>query len=75
MKLNLKSGDFLEDIDIEVYIRSGKTDFKVLTNLEQVIVTSVIEIVDSDVVLTETLHSIHVKGPNKLTIIKNVFKV
>jgi hypothetical protein len=56
--LDLKSGDFLEDIEIEIVLRSGKTSFKVCSNLVQAIVASVVELLHSDAVLTETEYKI-----------------
>jgi hypothetical protein len=71
----MKSGDFLEDIDIEILIRSGKTDFRTLSKLSQAIVASVVELVDSDVVLAETEQRVNIQGPKKLSVLKSVLKV
>lgn len=49
----LKSGDFLEDVDITISLRSGHTDIQILQNLSKAIVASVIELCDSDVVVAE----------------------
>jgi hypothetical protein len=75
MNTEMKSGDFLEDIDIEILIRSGKTDFRTLSKLSQAIVASVVELVDSDVVLAETEQRVNIQGPKKLSVLKSVLKV
>jgi hypothetical protein len=75
MNAEMKSGDFLEDIDIEILIRSGKTDFRTLSKLSQAIVASVVELVDSDVVLAETEQRVNIQGPKKLSVLKSVLKV
>lgn len=48
------SGDFLEDVDIIIVIRSGKTDLSELQKLMNAIVASSTSLVDTKIVLTES---------------------
>lgn len=70
----MKSGDFLTDLDIEIIVRSSQTDLVILQRLAQVIVTSVTELVDTEIVLIEIEDKIKVNSEKKLSTIKRVLQ-
>lgn len=75
MEKSLKSGSFLEDVDIEISIRSGKTDLVVLQKLLNAIVASSQDLVDAEIVLTETETTIKATTEKKLTFLKAVLQI
>lgn len=70
----MKSGDFLADLDIEIVIRSSQTDLVILQRLAQVIVTSVTELVDTEIVLIELEDKVKVTSEKKLFSIKRILQ-
>jgi len=75
MEKSLKSGSFLEDVDIEISIRSGKTDLVVLQKLLNAIVASSQDLVDAEIVLTETETTIKATTEKKLTLLKALLQI
>lgn len=70
----MKSGDFLADLDIEIIVRSSQTDLVILQRLAQVIVTSVTELVDTEIVLIEIEDKVKVNSEKKLYSIKRILQ-
>lgn len=65
----IKSGDFLQDIDIEIKIRSGKTGIRVLSKLIESVKTTLTTSLDTDLVLTEAFQSIRTNQEGNLTLV------
>lgn len=59
-----QSGDFLEDVEITIILRSGKSELRSLKRIQQVMLTSVVNLLDTEVLLL--LHENKVtQTPNK----------
>lgn len=62
----VKSGDFLKDVEITICIRSGHTDLVILNKLLQVVKTSVASAIDTEIVMTEMEQKVKTTPEGKL---------
>lgn len=69
-KSEIRSGDFLSDIEITVQLRSGSTELSYLQSILEAVEASIKTIVDTNLVTTETELKIVFKNGKKLTVLK-----
>jgi len=62
----MKSGDFLKDVEITICIRSGHTDLVILSKLLQVVKTSVASAIDTEIVMAEMEQKVKITPEGKL---------